>query len=223
MSTAILIHGCHLQANGWHHVVWGDPANGVLGRIPKGIQEARKWNANTIVFSTGASEKGGLKEGEYAYNYAMDRVGELAHTLHMDAQSLANWIERRVVLELTSKDTKTEVLESARIAKRRGDTTLLLVSSKSHIMRGLKEAISALEKDAGLAHFLDNLYATAADTAYDGTTVDDVLILEPPHRVDRPGVPIYKNVLRINQVRRDAKRAALFNEELGRLLERYGA
>jgi hypothetical protein len=50
----------YLQAKGWHQVVWGDPSNGVLGRVPKGIQEARKWNASTIVFSTGASEKGGI-------------------------------------------------------------------------------------------------------------------------------------------------------------------
>ena len=56
-----------------------------------------------------------------------------------------------------------------------------------------------------------------------GTTVDDVIVLEPPHRSDRPDVPIYKNALRINELRKDPARATLFNEELGALLERYGA
>jgi hypothetical protein len=175
MSTAVLIHGFHLPAKGWHRVVWGDPSNGVLGRVPKGIQEARKWNASTIVFSTGASEKNGVKEGEYTYGYAMDRIGELTDLLHMGSEALTEWVAMRAVLDLASQDTKTEVLACARIAENRGDTTILLVSCRSHIMRCLKEAISVLEKEPALAHFLDNLYATAADTAYDGTTVDDVV------------------------------------------------
>lgn len=223
MSTAILIHGFHLQAKGWHQVVWGDPSNGVLGRVPKGILEARKWNASTIVFSTGASEKGGVKEREYTYGYAMDRIGELSNLLQVGPEAIADWVARRAVLELTSQDTKTEVLVSARIAKDRGDTGIMLVSCRSHITRCLKEAISVLEKEPALAHFLGNLYAAAADTAYHGTTVDDVIVLEPPHRSDRPDVPIYKNALRINELRKDPARATLFNEELGALLERYGA
>jgi hypothetical protein len=223
MSTTILIHGFHLQAKGWHQVVWGDPSNGVLGRVPKGIQEARKWNASTIVFSTGASEKGGVKEGEYTYGYAMDRIGELSDLLQMGPEALTDWLARRSVLDLTSQDTKTEVLACARVAKDRGDTTIVLVSCRSHIIRCLKEAISVLEKEPALVHFLNNLYATAADTTYHATTVDDIVVLEPPHRSDRPDAPIYKNALRINELRKDPERAALFNKELGTLLERYGA
>jgi hypothetical protein len=223
MSTAILIHGCHLQAKGWHHIVWGDPANGILGRVPKGVQEARRWNASTIVFPTGASEKEGVKEGKYTLRYALDRVGELTGLLRMDPEAIADWLATRAVLDVTSQDTRTEVLASARIAHDRGDTSIVLVSCRSHIMRCLKEAISVLEKEPTLSRFLNNLYATAADTTYDGTTVDDVFVLEPPHRGDRPDVPIYKNALRINELRRDPKRAALFNEEFGALLERYGA
>ena len=223
MSIAVLIHGFHLQAKGWHQVVWGDPSNGVLGRVPKGIQEARKWNASTIVFSTGASEKGGVKEGEYTYGYAMDRIGELTDLLRMAPEALTDWVASRAVFDLTSQDTKTEVLATAQIAKDRGDTAIVLVSCRSHIVRCLKEAISVLDKEPALAHFLDNLYATAADTAYDGTTVDDVVVIEPPHRNDRPDTPIYKNALRINELRKNPEQAALFNEELGTLLERYGA
>ena len=30
MKTAVLIHGCHLQAEGWENIIWGNPEKGIL-------------------------------------------------------------------------------------------------------------------------------------------------------------------------------------------------
>jgi hypothetical protein len=64
MKTAILIHGCHLQAEEWENIVWRNPRVGILGRIPRGIQLAIQEKADLIFWGTGASEKDGLKEAE---------------------------------------------------------------------------------------------------------------------------------------------------------------
>lgn len=56
MKTGVLVHGCNLNIENWRHVAWGDPP-GQLGRIPQGILVAHQFNADTIVFGTGASSK----------------------------------------------------------------------------------------------------------------------------------------------------------------------
>ena len=56
MKTGVLVHGCNLNIENWRHVAWGDPP-GQLGRIPQGILVAHQFQADTIVFGTGASSK----------------------------------------------------------------------------------------------------------------------------------------------------------------------
>ena len=34
--TGILVHGCHLSADGWEHIVWGQPPH-ELGRLPHAV------------------------------------------------------------------------------------------------------------------------------------------------------------------------------------------
>ena len=61
-KTAILIHGRHLQTNGWEDIMWGDPANGRLGQIPKALELVNDMQADLIYWGTGASERNGGKE-----------------------------------------------------------------------------------------------------------------------------------------------------------------
>ena len=41
----ILVHGCHLQADAWESIMWGDIGTQQLGRIPRAILTAREQNA----------------------------------------------------------------------------------------------------------------------------------------------------------------------------------
>ena len=41
----ILVHGCHIQADAWESIMWGDIGTQQLGRIPRAILTAREQNA----------------------------------------------------------------------------------------------------------------------------------------------------------------------------------
>jgi hypothetical protein len=200
LPTAVLIHGCHLQAEGWEEIAWGDPAENRLGRVPFGLFKAMEANAEMIIFGTGASEKDGLKEGAYTYRYTDEHLVDLfrsASVPHERWYVTQEWIKHVARLELTSQNTREEVLAAARMAKEAGIKRLILVSSPEHIMRCHQAALSVLGADPGLSFFLDELYAVASHTHFKDATVDDVVIVEPPHRGDTPKVPFYRTVKRI--------------------------
>ena len=213
MHTAVLIHGCHLYAKEWENIVWGDPKRGVFGRVPTGIRVAQSFDAETIFFPTGASEKEGLKEGAYTFRYAKRRIGELG------LQSA--WIEHRAVIELTSKNTREEVLACASIAKMRGAKRLVLVSSPTHTMRCHQAAISTLSAEPEFRFFLRELYVVASDTCYADSTVDDVAIFEPPHRADLPNIPFHITVRRLFQFMRHEKPGARLNQAIDALVSEH--
>jgi hypothetical protein len=221
MQTAVLIHGCHLQAENWEDIVWGTPGSGRLGRIPKGVLEALKFGAKTIIFSTGASQVGGVKEGEYAYHYARQHAHELAELAGMSEWRMRLLLLKRHVFELTSQDTRSEVLASARLARQRGAKRLVLVSSPTHIARCHQAAISVLGKEPAYRFFLENLYAVASDTCFKDSTVDDVVIIEPPHRGDMPKVPFYKTAKGIFPLMRKESVALQFNDAWQGLIEEF--
>merc|ERR1719210_1807680 len=52
--AGILVHGCHLQANGWEDIVWGHPPE-KLGRLPQTVLLAWEERAAVVVLGTGAS------------------------------------------------------------------------------------------------------------------------------------------------------------------------
>lgn len=217
--TAILIHGCHLQAEAWEDITFGDPQNGRLGRVPKGILEALKWNATTVVFSTGASERDGLKEGEYVYRETVKRSEQLAALAGMRAPDFREWLEKVHILELTSQTTRQEIHASARLAKTRGESQIVLVSSPTHIMRCHQAALSVLGSDPELRFFLRDLYAVASDTSFANSTVDDVVIIEPPHRGDMPKVPYHATAKGIFQFLKKPDLAFAFNDAWKELID----
>lgn len=226
MPTAVLIHGCHLQAEGWEDIVWGDPANGRLGRVPYGLLKAMEANAKMIIFGTGASEKDGLKEGMYTYRYAMERLPEFfrsAGVPHERWYVTKSWINSVTKLELTSQNTREEVLAAARMAKEAGIERLILVSSPEHIMRCHQAALSVLGAERGLSFFLDELYATASHTHFKDATVDDVVIIEPPHRGDMVHVPFHRTVKRIFATLRKPQVALKLNDEINCVIDEHVA
>lgn len=188
LKTLVLVHGFHLHAEAWEDVVWGDPRGGVFGRASRGILEALACDATAVMFGTGTSEKDSVKEGEYTYRYAREHIGELEHAASKTADELRAWLASRAYLELRSQDTREEIEAALRYAQETGIEQLVLVSSPTHIMRCHQLALSLLVHDKDTRGLLHHLYAVASDVSYAGTAVDDVCIIEPPHRPDRPNI-----------------------------------
>ncbi|MFZ2555384.1 MAG: hypothetical protein WAZ27_02725 [Minisyncoccia bacterium] len=219
MKTAVLIHGHFLGTPDWERVEWGDPAHGTYGNIPKGLVEALRFDADTIIFGTGASEKDGLKEGEYGLHTARERMREIPEFKMMETDEAHAWLEQRAMLELTAQNTIEEIRAGARIAKERGAERLIQVACRTHSARAYKFALAVLREDP-LRPFLANFYSVASDTEYDGADMDSVVVFEPPHRPDRPKVFFNTTLQEVVGHLSDA-RAPELNDALKRAISEY--
>ena len=72
-----------------------------------------------MIFSTGASEKNGVKEGKYIFQYALQRLEEMISLIPDPIMDLRAFVQERARLELSSQNTREEVLASARLISRR--------------------------------------------------------------------------------------------------------
>ncbi len=223
MATAILIHGCHLQAEAWEHIVWGDPKHGVLGRVPKGLQLAEKHAASLIFWGTGASQKDGKKESEYTYDYALQHIHELDDVLKhgfagYDAYEIQELLGKKSRLDLETQNTTDEIAAAAAFCKERRIDELILVSSPTHIARCLQEAQKL--KTSGALEGIEVL-ACASDTCFKDSTPADVVIIEPPHRGDMPKVPFHKTVRRIFATMRKPEIAFKLNDAMNKTIDEH--
>jgi hypothetical protein len=51
------------------HVMWGDESRQQLGRLPHFVKVAAQEDPAVVVFSSGASQRDGLLEGDYIFDY----------------------------------------------------------------------------------------------------------------------------------------------------------
>lgn len=210
-KTAVFIMGHHLQADDWRGVVWGDPATpGKQGRIARGLIEALRWDADLIMMGTGGSEKNGAVEADLMYEAAQGGIESLPEFSSVPDPKA--WFVQRAVKEKSSKNTREEIIADANIALERGIERIVLVSSPSHILRAYKTAMSVFSKDERLSPFLHDLYAVASDVPYAGSTIDDVEIVEPPHRGDTPKVYFNETVNIIKHFLADMRFEELANK-----------
>ena len=136
MKVGILVHGPHLQAKGWDNLAWGQ-APSMMGRIPKAMQMFYKLGAEVIFFGTGASERDGIKEGQYMLNTLLERrhqLGEfdalkdLARYGGVDVSYTPGGVilyarsQAEVVVDVRSQNTKEELLAAGDAFLARGVT-----------------------------------------------------------------------------------------------------
>ena len=223
--TGILVHGCHLSADGWEHIVWGRPPN-ELGRLPHAVLLAVEEQAAVMVFGTGASERDGLKESEYTLQYLWDHWAGLLEFEPLQWVSLVQaeaLIRRIAVVDAVTQNTGEEVRRGLAVMKERHCYSAVLVSSPTHLPRCLACACAIVEQEPGL--FEGPVYASPSDTCYDGFDAADVVVVEPPHRGDRRKS---LDVFRFHElVRRTysvpSEKKAEFLERFSALLDEYGA
>jgi hypothetical protein len=201
--------------------VWGDPAHGVYGRAAAGLREALRFNAPLIIFGTGASFKDGMPEGEHALALARRRIVEMPEFAKMGTHAARAWLDARSIVETTAHDTRTEIEADARLALAHGCNAIILVSSPVHIMRAHKTALSLFSHQHEFKQLLHNLFAVASDVNYSGTRVDDVVIIEPQHRPDRPDVPFHLTLRGLWKFMRRDDLAPALNKALKDIMDDY--
>lgn len=184
-ATGILVHGCHLAADGWEHIVWGNPPH-ELGRLPHAILLAWEEKAGVVIFGTGASQKDGLLESEFTLKFLWDHFAELAEfdaMKNVPIEEAEKMMRQIAVLDRETQNTDQEVRNGLKIMAEKNCGHAILVSSPTHLPRCLACAckVSGAEPDL----FTNPIYASPSDTCYEGTSASDIVVVEPPHRGDR--------------------------------------
>jgi len=213
MSTAILIHGCHLQADSWEDIVWGDPLSGRLGRVTKALKLARQMKTELLYWGTGASEKDGMKEAVYTFTHAVSRCGELPEYQGFDTYEIDSILRSRSYFDTEAQNTADEVRGAMRLCAERGIENLYLVSSPTHIARCMQEAqkIRATSNIGGV-----DVFAVSSDTCFKGSNPADVVVIEPPHRGDMPKWQTHRYATATFQIMRQG------NNSFAAYLRRWG-
>ena len=113
----ILVHGCHLMADGWEDIVWGRPPE-ELGRLPHAallVWEERE-RLELVCLGTGASKgPNGELEAEATLAYLLARVERLKDFRAFDGvplDALAVLLRESCVTDVGSQNTNQEVREA---------------------------------------------------------------------------------------------------------------
>lgn len=238
MKVGILVHGPHLQAKGWETLAWGTPPL-MMGRIPKAIQMFWKLGAEVIFFGTGASERDGVKEGQYMFDTLVEKkhqlgefdalkqfssLGGLDISFTSNGAILYSRNQAEVVIDVKSQNTKEELLAAGDAFLARGVTDVVLVSSANHMARCLEVAQQIYndpQYEGKYKVLAQGLMVTPADTCYAGATYGSNVIFEAPHRGDRSSYPLHDKVRQIFKVKPENLPA--FGDDLTELVGRYAA
>lgn len=196
--TGILLHVYHLEARNWEELVWGDPVHDKLGVGTKFIQLLltipMAEQVSAIVYS-GPSQKDGLGEGAYIKQFLTARLEKLCDfpslQRRIDALSADEYnvfVSRlqNLVLGPILKNTQEEVINANKHFSELEPTQIVQVAAASHAPRCLLAQVKA--RHQGL--LTGSWFVAASDVCFAGTTPDDVVILEPPHRGDDPMIDI---------------------------------
>ena len=140
---AVAIHGCHLQADEWRNIVFGEEEK--WGRVPTGVLAALEHQATLVYWGTGASSidtpSGKMLEGEYTFSQSLGpELEKISARVGKSAKELHAYLSRVSVVNRDSKNTAEEVSAAIRECQARGIKNLILVSSPTHIARCLQTA-----------------------------------------------------------------------------------
>lgn len=215
--TAVLIHGFHVDSRlgmaAWHDLVLGHLDDGRLdGRATYGVQLAFNLVADLVVFSTGASERDGLKEAEYTYRAVQRQIEKLSECLGVTADDLFEWLAPRVELDTVSQNTSEELNRNLRLCAERECWRVYLVTNRFHAPRALANANDARDR-LGLGGKM-RIFASAPD---DGTPAP--VIFEPATRPDRPSHDWHGTLPGIFSIPADHQAEALW--EIRQVINKY--
>ncbi|WP_380176117.1 hypothetical protein ACFEMC_10560 [Kineococcus sp. DHX-1] len=186
----MLAHGYHVQAQQWRDVVWGDPHDNHLGRVPRAVLTALEQPNPLLLFGTGAPAGDGVLESELTLHFARDHRSDLydlaseflAISRERSRLLVDDLLDQRSLCERTSTTTRTEVAAALQTSLQHRAHRLTLVSSPTHIARCLQSALTLLADTPGYRRLAGRVSAVASDTTVTGRGPGDVVILEPQTR-----------------------------------------
>ena len=220
-KTGVLIHGLNLETEGWKDIVWGTPPD-LVGRLPRGVAVAVAQRADVIVLGSGGSDIDGKLEAEYTRDFLLKNFSELAQFSlfqGINVQNIQPRIEMILQPETRSRNTYEEIKYAAEVFMTAEVTTIVLVSSPTHLPRCLRDACIVFGQDARLTPLAQNLYVSPSQTSFHGTTASDVAIVEPPHQPNRSGLSktnLVNRMLKVSDLDDEA-----FLEDLQDILAKY--
>jgi hypothetical protein len=222
--VGVLCLGCHLQAKGWHDVMWGREDK--LGRLPHAVRLAIAENASMFVIGGGvASSREGLTEGRYTEEFLKqnwDKLRSFSQFRDIDLAKARADLEPQFESSLLSVNTAEEVMEAGRLFHARGCQKVIIVSSPTHISRCIRDACVGWNFGD---HWSPVLLASPCETNFPGCSAKDVTIIEPEHRGDRDhaldSLPLHILAQRLLKV--DRRSRLDFHRKLDALLARYHA
>lgn len=205
VKSGVLVHVYYLEA-GWEALVWGDPAKGIMGTLPKLVQlmlsESPEEPITDIVMYTGPSRRDGLNEGEYGKKFLLDRFEQLSQfpqlksqlALLTDAQrhNLSDKLAKAIHTKEQLVNSADEVVNAAKFFHELGITKVFQIAAASHAPRCIQ--LQTIVRFKGLIPPEQFWFTIAADTTYANTTPSDVVVAEPPHRGDDPALGIHPSI-----------------------------
>ncbi|PLS81786.1 hypothetical protein CYG49_01430 [Candidatus Saccharibacteria bacterium] len=195
-KVGILLHVYHLEAPGWEEFVWGDPKEDRLGPLPLFAKTLLAIPAETEVVSviySGPSRRDGLTEGAYTRRFLIDNVSRLQEFPRLrkqledvEPQQYDLFLQRLNSLEAKEVITNTldEVTHAASYFNEQTVTEVVQISVASHAPRCLLNQLVVREQ--GLIPRDQQWHIMPSETFYSGTSVSDIVVLEPSHRGDDP-------------------------------------
>lgn len=187
MSKIVFVHGYHVGAGAWDDVVFGSPDVGRLGRACAGLVVGYRTKSDLVVLGSGASHRDGLSEAALSLSGVKARSECLAELVGVDVAAWDAWVDSHVVLDEASLNTVDEIRYAFDLALLREASAITLVSSPVHLARCLAAGLAVCEEPryTGLRR---GLGVHASDTNFENFDARDVVVVEPPHRADRPWV-----------------------------------
>jgi len=221
MKTAVLIHGFHVDSRlsapegeiSWHDLVIGPEYPWFnQGRATYGVFLAYEESAEAVIFSTGASERDGLKEAEYTHRKFMEASSAFSESvLRIDGERLRAWLEPRVRFDVESRTTEEELRKNLTWCYEMEFWRVFLVTNRFHAPRTRANACRVRE-ELRLTHL--RIHVSAPNDASPAP-----VIFEPPTRPDRASTDFRPTLSRVFGIPADRQEEAC--AEIDALLDRY--
>jgi hypothetical protein len=205
VKAGVLVHVYHLEAAGWENLVWGEPAKGLMGTLPKLVQllliENPDEPIDKIIMYTGPSSRDGLDESHYGKKFLLDHFDQLKEfpQLAPILQQLSGKQQQAIYDKLEAIvngpqliNSADEVINAAAFFKEHGITKVYQLAIASHVPRCIQvQTVARYQHQIPAEQFW---YTVAAETTYKDTVPSDVVIAEPPHRADDPALGVHPSI-----------------------------
>jgi len=225
-QVGILVHGRHVEAVDWEKLMWGCPPEryGSLTRLVLEILMQNPKNIKQIVFGSGASERDGVKEAECMKRYLienMSRIDEFPEIAkHLAIMDQVSALIKNIHCDVVSQNTAEEIENAATKFAEASCTRIFEITCASHASRCTALMNFMVEKGTIPS---DQFWYTVSDRmTYAGSTMNDVVVFEPPHiprdrrlSIKQPA-EVFRQIFQVPPEKRGD-----YLEEADRLLKRH--